>query len=220
MATSAIYLHGFASSPQSAKARYFADRLRRRGLAVTIPDLNYPSFSAMTVSAQVELVTSILDESQEKKLLFGSSMGGLVAALASKRSEQALAMVLLAPGFGIEQRWSDVTGAERMRLWRQQGELPFFHYGAEREEMLSWSFIADLERWRTTDLELTVPTLILHGKNDEIVPVKYSIEIREYNPDTVELQVLEDGHDLHASLETMWQLTEQFLDDSVFRNVD
>ena len=45
-----VYLHGFASSPQSSKATFFAGRLAERGIRMECPDLNDPDFSTLTVS--------------------------------------------------------------------------------------------------------------------------------------------------------------------------
>ena len=40
-----VYLHGFASSPQSGKVSFLSERLAARGLTLHCPDLNEPDFS-------------------------------------------------------------------------------------------------------------------------------------------------------------------------------
>jgi len=49
-----FYLHGFASSPNSAKARFFGDRLTACGVKVDIPDFNQPDFSTLTISRMLQ----------------------------------------------------------------------------------------------------------------------------------------------------------------------
>ena len=51
-----LYLHGFASSPQSSKATFFSTRLAERGIEMMVPDLNQPDFSTLTVSRMLEQV--------------------------------------------------------------------------------------------------------------------------------------------------------------------
>ena len=51
-----FYLHGFASSPGSAKAMFFAERLARAGVRMDCPDLNLPDFSTLTVSRMLQQV--------------------------------------------------------------------------------------------------------------------------------------------------------------------
>ena len=55
-----LYLHGFASSPQSSKARFFAGRLAARDIGVTVPDLNQPDFSTLTVSRMLGQVSELI----------------------------------------------------------------------------------------------------------------------------------------------------------------
>ncbi|PLZ96401.1 esterase, partial [Fischerella thermalis CCMEE 5328] len=55
-----IYLHGFASSPNSAKARYIRDRFAELNIKVNIPDLNFGDFSHLTITRQINQVASII----------------------------------------------------------------------------------------------------------------------------------------------------------------
>ena len=40
-----LYLHGFASGPDSAKGRFFRDRFEARGVRVDLPDLTEGDFA-------------------------------------------------------------------------------------------------------------------------------------------------------------------------------
>ena len=48
-----VYLHGFASSPGSRKARFFEERFQELGIGLEIPDLAEGNFRNLTLSAQV-----------------------------------------------------------------------------------------------------------------------------------------------------------------------
>jgi pimeloyl-ACP methyl ester carboxylesterase len=49
-----FYLHGFASSGQSKKAAYFAERLRPHGVALRAPDFNEPDFLSLTMTRMLD----------------------------------------------------------------------------------------------------------------------------------------------------------------------
>lgn len=53
-----IYLHGFASSPLSAKAIYLRDRFSSLNISLTIPDLNQGDFSHFTMTCQLSQVAA------------------------------------------------------------------------------------------------------------------------------------------------------------------
>ncbi len=64
-----IYLHGFASSPQSTKARYFADRFSGAGLHLEVPNMA-PVFENMTLTGQIEIVRRLAGDAP-RITLFG-----------------------------------------------------------------------------------------------------------------------------------------------------
>lgn len=204
-----IYLHGFASGPQSTKARYFNEKLTACGITAAIPDLNTPSFTDMTLSSQIDHVGSKLIAGD--CVMIGSSMGGLVATLTATRFPEVKALILLAPGFGIEKRWNDLVDQEKRTAWKDHGTLDVFHYASQKNEPLSYQFVEDLESYSTRNIQVTIPTLILHGKNDDVVPVSESRNFAQQNSAQVQLIELEDSHELIQSLPTIWNESEKFL---------
>lgn len=60
-----LYLHGFASGPDSTKGLYFADAFARRGIHMHRLDLNVAGFTGLTVSGQVEVVIHAIDQIDE-----------------------------------------------------------------------------------------------------------------------------------------------------------
>lgn len=59
-----IYLHGFASGPQSTKAQFLRHCWQKRGLAMEIPDLNGDDFSSLTLTRQIVQVGQLIEQSQ------------------------------------------------------------------------------------------------------------------------------------------------------------
>jgi len=80
-----LYLHGFASSPKSSKASFFATKFAARGIAVESPDLNEPDFSTLTVTRMLGQVSDCIDSGTDPVVLVGSSLGGFVAVHAAQQ---------------------------------------------------------------------------------------------------------------------------------------
>src|ERR1700691_4425053 len=122
-----VYLHGFASSPSSRKARFFEERFRELGIGLEIPDLAEGNFRDLTLSAQLHVVERLCGD--EPVALIGSSMGGYLAALYAARHPEVKKLVLLAPAFSFASRWPEELGESKMEEWRRSGTLEVFHYG-------------------------------------------------------------------------------------------
>jgi uncharacterized protein len=209
---SCLYLHGFASGPSSSKAIFFAEKLTELGINVLIPDLNQPSFENLTLTSQLAVIESAITHLPEAPLLvFGSSMGGLLATIKSSTAKNLRAMVLMAPGFGLLKRWPAILSQASVDQWRQQGSIDIFHHGLGRSLPLRYNFIEDAAKYQTENLRVHIPTLVFHGKNDTTVPITESEDFARNNPHHVVLHALNDDHQLIASLPSMWQTIHQFL---------
>ncbi len=139
-------------------------------------------------------------------------MGGLVATLSALRFPSIKALILLAPGFGIEKRWMHLVEPDKRSVWREQGAIEVFHYGSDRNELLSYRFVEDLESYETRNIHVSIPTLILHGINDDVVPVSESHHFAEQNSEHAKLIEFDDGHELAISLPEIWQASQEFLE--------
>ncbi|MCB9557000.1 MAG: ROK family protein [Deltaproteobacteria bacterium] len=188
-----IYLHGFASSPQSAKAQRFLAAYQQRGHRLELPDLNQNDFFGLTVSRQLELLERITAEDADGSvLLIGSSLGAYTAALFAAQSTKPVALALLAPAFDFHRRWSERLGAAAIERWRAQGEMLVDHYGYKRSLALGWGFITDAARHAPYP-DVRQPTLVLHGEHDEQVDVEVARIFARSRPN-VELEVLPTDH--------------------------
>ena len=81
-----VYLHGFASSPQSSKARFFAAKFEALGVPFTAPELDEGNFEGLTISGQLKVIERAI--AGDRVVLMGSSLGGYLAALYAARSVQ------------------------------------------------------------------------------------------------------------------------------------
>lgn len=202
-----IYLHGFASGPESRKAQVFRARLEEAGVQVTVPHLDGGNFFGLTISGQYALLER--EAAGEPVVLVGSSMGGYLAALYASRHPEVEKLVLLAPAFGFQSRWPHMLGPEKFRAWEETGELEVFHYAAKGMAKVGWQLAEDAKKWDAVP-EFAQPALIFHGANDPVVPVASS-EAYAAAHGNVALEVFDAGHELTEVIDEMWERTAVFL---------
>lgn len=207
-----FYLHGFASSPQSTKAQYFAVRLAGHGLACVSPDFNQPDFRTMTISRMLGQLTDAIDrQSVEPVALIGSSLGGTVAILAAARlGARVSRLVLMAPAVMFAKPGHHLLPPDRIEEWRRLGALPFFHYAYGEERLLDFAFYEDSLRYDAFAASFTQPTLVFQGLGDRSVDPR-TVQQFARTRANVTLSLLEDDHQLTTSLPVMWTAIESFL---------
>ncbi|WP_293146788.1 MULTISPECIES: YqiA/YcfP family alpha/beta fold hydrolase [unclassified Microcoleus] len=218
--SSYIYLHGFASSPDSTKAKYFRDRFFSLGIDLKTPDLNYNDFSRLTLTRQLDQIeTEFLQVQSSESVenlknlgevtIIGSSFGGLTAAWLAQRQLSIKQIVLLAPAFQFLSHWLPQLGQQQLEKWQSEKYLPVYHYGEQRYLPLNYEFVTDMAQYPEEKLMRSVPTLILHGKHDTIVPIQASRSFSDNRP-WVKLIELEDDHSLGNVLAEIWEAMQKF----------
>ncbi|MGB7708442.1 MAG: YqiA/YcfP family alpha/beta fold hydrolase [Microcoleus sp.] len=219
--SSYIYLHGFASSPDSLKAKYFRDRFSSLAIDLKIPDLNQNDFSRLTLTRQLhQIETAFLQpqnlQSQTENVknsgevtIIGSSFGGLTAAWLAQRQLSVKQIVLLAPAFQFLSHWLPLLGEQQLEKWQSEKYLPVYHSREQRDLPLNYQFVVDLDQYPEQKLMRAVPTLIMHGLHDTIIPIQASRNFAANRP-WVQLIELEDDHSLGNFLAEIWEAIQKF----------
>jgi hypothetical protein len=202
-----VYLHGFASSPSSRKARFFEERFRQLGIGLEIPDLAEGNFWNLTLTAQLKVVERTVRE--EPVSLIGSSMGGYLAALFAARHTEVEKLVLLAPAFSFASRWPETLGQQAMEQWKRTNTLEVFHYSENRVAELGYQLIEDAQQYEPYP-DFMQPALIFQGRQDTIVLPEYAERFAQGHPNA-DLRLVDSDHDLVNVLDEMWRETEKFL---------
>lgn len=227
-----IYLHGFASSPASSKARRFARELAARGVTFACPDLNEPAFETLTVTRMLDQLRRAIAEAPAGPIaLIGSSLGAFVAIVSASRgtgrdlwktqkrgveefsTDRAPSpdrLILLAPAVGFGGNRLTQFGEHSVEDWRRAGRVPVFHHAHERTEDIGFSLYEDAARYDAFAVPSTVPTLVFHGRFDDTVPPA-SVERWAKNGPLVDLRMVDDGHQLAASMDLIWEESRGFL---------
>jgi len=204
-----VYLHGFGSSPQSGKAKYLAGKFQELGLQLDVPDLNLGNFSQMTISGVLAHLQSTYNE---PSAVIGSSLGGFIGLLWAQHSPVVEKLLLLAPAITFPKAIAEWLGAEAIQQWQELGYREFWHYEAQRPVPLSYEFLRDAQSCADQQFDRVVPTVILHGRRDEVVPVQVSENFAQARPH-VHLHLVDSDHSLGDSptLNYLWQLVTQHM---------
>ena len=195
-----IYLHGFASGPNSKKATVFKQAFNRKKISLTIPDLEEEGFENLTISGQIHIVESIISQNSGKCFgLIGSSLGGYLAALVAESNPSVVSIYLMAPAFKFLKRW-------KKKLDYKYGfsKLPefinVFHYRYNEERRLNRHFFEDAEQWENVPFSRELPIRLVHGIHDESVDIQVSREFSGSRP-WCEFLEIESDHGLLSHLD-------------------
>ncbi len=206
-----LYLHGFASSPQSSKATFLWRKFAERGVRMLVPDLNEPDFSTLTITRMLQQVEKALASAEGSFVVVGSSLGGFVAVQAALRyADRVSRLVLLAPALDFDGNRLTELGDRGVAAWKLSNQLPVFHYGYGRMMPVQYDLYEDARRYNAFQAQVSQPAQVFQGRLDTAV-----------NPDTVErwarsrpnveLHMLDDDHQLLKSLEGIWREMDRFL---------
>ncbi|MEM9265102.1 MAG: YqiA/YcfP family alpha/beta fold hydrolase [Cyanobacteria bacterium P01_F01_bin.13] len=201
-----IYLHGFASGPQSYKGQWLRSQLQAYNIQLQLLDLNQGDFEHLTLTHQINQVTQTL---QAPTTLIGSSLGGLVATWVAQQSAQVERLILLAPAFQFLSQWLKRLGVEQLDHWEATGWLSVYHYGLQSQQRLHYEFLTDAQRYPDRQLKKSIPTLILHGHHDEVIPLNASRLYTQHRP-WVTLEPLDTDHSMIDAMEDIWQSIQDF----------
>ena len=150
--THLLYLHGFRSSPASAKARQTAAHVAARHPTVTFwrPQLPPSPRAAMGLVAR-----GIADWPRESMAVVGSSLGGFYASWVAQHA--GCPSVMLNPA------------VDRARdLARYIGEQTTWHNASERFYFLP-EYIGELQALDVRDRSPAAPELAIIAKGDEVL---------------------------------------------------
>lgn len=208
-----LYLHGFASGPDSKKGRAASERLARHGVAVERLDLRVPSLERLSLGAMVATVGAALGGPRDRAVLLGSSLGGLTAARVAEADPRACMLVLLAPAFRFAERWRQRLGSSGWDDWMRSGWLEVADHATGGTARVHAGFAREAE---ALDVALgvwpdvRVPTLVVHGRRDDVVPVEFSRQFARGRRH-VRLVEVDDDHTLLAALPEVLDAIEAFL---------
>jgi pimeloyl-ACP methyl ester carboxylesterase len=206
-----VYLHGFASSPGSSKARRFGRELQQRGIAFDCPDLNQPAFETLTVTRMLDQAKAAIASSTAPVALVGSSLGAFVAvhAAALDRTGKVDRLVLLAPALDFGGNRLRQLGEHGIDEWQRSGRLRVYHYGDNTYRDVGFALYEDAAAYDAFTVTLAQPVLAFQGEHDASVDPRM-VERWAAGRSNVKLRLLDDDHQLTNSVDLIWNESATF----------
>lgn len=179
-----ILCHGFLGSKDNWTNRTVADQLSELEIASLRFDFfghgqsegDLKDLLLTTLIAQTESVMALMRGQGYRQIaLLGSSFGGLVATLAAAKHSTVAALALRCPVGDFPALLRRQFGNAGIELWRRLGQVP----PSVAPIPVHFRFFEDCERHNAHHAAqaLRVPTILVHGDRDEVIPVTQSEEL-------------------------------------------
>jgi len=183
----AVLCHGFLSGKRSTTNKTLTRLLNAQGIATFAFDFfgqgdSEGPFEALTTTTTVAQANAALDLVRQKGFrqlgLMGSSFGGLVAILTAAQRHDLACLALKCPVVDFAEELRLTLGDAEMAAWQSTDTIPNIMGGTERIR-LRYAFYEDCLRRIAYGpaKEITAPTLIVQGDQDECVPLHQSQQL-------------------------------------------
>ncbi|MBI2545512.1 MAG: prolyl oligopeptidase family serine peptidase [Candidatus Aenigmarchaeota archaeon] len=141
----------------------------------------------------------------------GHSLGGLTAIVATNTDRRIKLLVPISAPAKVE--WQNLFNEDAIKSWVQQGSIEYPTYKRGHVK-LHHTFIEDLKEYDGTELikNVKVPVRIIHGNNDEVVPVKNAHSLFENANEPKDLQIIEDADHMFLKDEHLNKMSEKSLE--------
>ena len=176
-----ILCHGFLSTKHSNTNRRLTELLVPQGMSTFSFDWfgmgeSEGSFADITVGRccdQLEQAYAFISRQGYQQVgLIGSSFGGLISILVARQYPQLFALGLKCPVPDFPELLRLEFGEEGMQHWKATGEIPNVA-GGDKPITLRYDFYEDCLKFNVYQAAEAIksPTLIVHGDQDELVPL-------------------------------------------------
>lgn len=179
-----ILCHGFGSSKNSRTHVELQRKLNKFGVSTFRFDFfghgeSEGKFEDITISEAMNDILSTVKFMKSKGYskigLFGSSFGGIASLMAASKTEELFVLALKSPVSNFEEKLHTTTSKEDMNKWKKKGYYYYVRSDGERKKV-NYSFFDDCKNSDGYEAakKINIPTLIVHGDNDEAVPISQS----------------------------------------------
>lgn len=186
--------------------------LEARGVGFTCPDLNEPAFETLTVTRMLQQTEAAVRAAPRGPVaLVGSSLGAFVAvhAAVADAGRRVDRLVLLAPALDFGGNRLRQLGEQGIEEWRRRGSLRVMHHALGETRDVGFTLYEDAAAYDAFTVSLDVPVLAFQGRRDASVNPEMVARWAADRP-RVDLRLVDDDHQLSASIDVIWRASEAF----------
>lgn len=217
-----VLCHGFLSGKNSTTNKTLTRMLTERGMATFRFDFfghgdSDGPFEEITTTLAIQQTEAAVDLVTARGYgrigLVGSSFGGLVAILTAARRSDIACLALKCPVVDFAEELRLTLGPDELPRWQATDMIPNVMGGPDRVR-LRYDFYEDSLRQIAYGPaeQITVPTLIVQGEQDECVPLHQSRRLHEALKGLKRLILLPDADHQFTRGEDFHQMTTAIAD--------
>ena len=184
-----ILTHGFSTNKNIGTFLYLSEKLRENNISTFRFDFfghgeSEGKFENITTSEAVDDILNAIKHLKSngyKQIgLVGSSFGGIASIMAASNTNAL---------------YLETKTKEELGEWKKKG-YRYYVSGDGRKSKLNYSFFEDFKNNNGYQVasKIMIPTLIVHGDKDEIVPYKQSVKISKLIPDCILRTIKKANH--------------------------
>ncbi len=179
-----IICHGFMSNKDGQSSQALQKELNGRGISTLRFDFyghgeSDGAFEDVTVTEAADdalnAVAYLKNKGYKKTGLVGTSFGGVAAIIAASKSKDLFVLCLRCPVSDYWDKELQKRGEAGIREWKERGYEEYYDLEGKAHK-LNYSFIEDFSKNNGYGAaeKIKIPTIIVHGDADEVVPVAQS----------------------------------------------
>lgn len=179
-----ILCHGFSTSKNSHTYVRLQEILNKYQISTFRFDFfghgeSEGKFEDITISEAVDDILNAIkflkNQGYTKIGLVGSSFGGIASLMAASKTDDLFILALKSPVSNYEEKEYATKSKEELEEWRNRG-FRYYVSGDGRKLKLNYTFFEDFKNNNGYEAakKIKIPTLIVHGDNDESVPIEQS----------------------------------------------
>ena len=179
-----LIIHGFAGGTYDEEelANYLKLNTRYDVYQFTLPGhsgkIRHVKYQEWINSSE-NMLNTLIDHGYNKIYLIGHSMGGVIATYLAGKYKEVKKMVLAAPAFQylqVENEKLNVKDSIKAtpKIFKTYGTNILIERFLKAGVSSAKEFVSLVKQYYNTPKTVTCPTLILQGKNDNIVPLSSS----------------------------------------------
>jgi hypothetical protein len=186
-----IIIHGYSSNKDGG-SKITADLLKKNKINNITIDLDNmgesePEFEDMTITRYAETIYSAVKYCRDKGFtkinIIGTSTGGL-SAMAFAIKHPIINTLILRSASASDAEWfkNYVGGDEGLAEWKNKGYI--IYLSPKGPKKIKYSYYKDALRYDMCKKakEIKIPTLMIHGTKDSIVPIETALKLKKNFP--------------------------------------
>lgn len=217
ISTLVVLCHGFLSNQNSRTNQRLTELLLPKGIGTLRFDWvgmgeSEEKFEDITVSACIQQLGRILDFLVSEGFcnlgIIGSSFGGLLSLLVAPNHPAVKAIGLKCPVPDFPELLEREFGKDSMTVWKRTNLIPNI-LGGNDPIPLRYSFYEDCLAFNAFESArmIQAPTLIVHGDQDELVPLQQIVRLEKVLPHKKKLHLIEGANHYFGRPEDFRKMT-------------